>query len=63
MYSNKVKNILLNKSKIKNHSINYSNANKALFKNSPNNSAINDEFVAPTTSNYNGDFESFIPAI
>ena len=45
------------------HSINYSNANKALFKNSPNNSAINDEFVAPTTSNYTGDFESFIPAI
>ena len=42
------------------HSINYSNANKSLFKNSTSNQSSSDNYSAPT-NNFNGDFEEFLP--
>lgn len=42
------------------HSINYSNANKAVFKNSNNNQNNTDSYSAPT-NNFSGDFDEFLP--
>jgi hypothetical protein len=42
------------------HSINYSNANKAVFKNSNNNQNDSDNYSAPT-NNFSGDFDEFLP--